>query len=97
MIAKFESAFTPCVEIGWRFKKSFWGNGFATEAAQACLEFGFSTLGFTTVHSLTSVHIKKSKAVLQSIGMKKLKTSIPPKSQKTIRFVYIYILQLKNH
>jgi hypothetical protein len=64
MIAKFESAFTPCVEIGWRFKKSFWGNGFATEAAQACLEFGFSTLGFTTVHSLTSVHIKKSKAVL---------------------------------
>src|SRR3954447_10226295 len=32
-IPAFESFFTPCIEIGWRYRKEFWGQGFATEAA----------------------------------------------------------------
>ena len=32
-IQKFESDFTPCVDIGWRIKKEYWGKGFATEGA----------------------------------------------------------------
>jgi RimJ/RimL family protein N-acetyltransferase len=33
----FQSFFTPCTEIGWQYKKQFWGQGFATEAAAACM------------------------------------------------------------
>ena len=72
MIANFESEFTPCVEIGWRFNKKYWGNGFATEAAKACLEYGFTQLGFDKVYSFTSTLNKKSEAVMQRIGMRKI-------------------------
>ena len=41
---QFISNFTPCIEIGWRFRREFWNRGFATEAALACLELGFQKL-----------------------------------------------------
>ena len=30
--------FSPCVEIGWRLARRFWGLGLATEGARACLD-----------------------------------------------------------
>ena len=27
------------VDLGYRFKKNFWGNGYATEAARACIKY----------------------------------------------------------
>jgi ribosomal-protein-alanine N-acetyltransferase len=68
-IPTFESYFTPCIEIGWRFKKEAWGQGFATEAAIACLRYGFETLGFDKVFSFTAVINTKSEKVMQRIGM----------------------------
>ncbi|MEK8144341.1 GNAT family N-acetyltransferase [Streptomyces sp. M10(2022)] len=32
------------VELGWTLKAERWGHGYATEAAQACLDWGFATL-----------------------------------------------------
>ncbi|MFI6401595.1 GNAT family N-acetyltransferase [Streptomyces sp. NPDC050548] len=32
------------VEIGWTLKAEAWGHGYATEAARACLEWGFANL-----------------------------------------------------
>jgi RimJ/RimL family protein N-acetyltransferase len=32
------------VDLGYRFMKKFWGKGYATEAALACIEYGFSRL-----------------------------------------------------
>ena len=69
--AKFESEFTPCIEIGWRLSKANWGQGFATEAALACLEFGFDQLDLKEVYSFTSVHNKRSEHVMKKIGMYK--------------------------
>ena len=37
--------FSPCVEVGWRLAKSYWGLGYATEAAQSAIAFGFSNSG----------------------------------------------------
>jgi len=68
-VPTFESFFTPCVEIGWRFKKSAWGQGFATEAANACLQYGFKELQMKTIYSFTSVLNKPSERVMQKIGM----------------------------
>jgi [ribosomal protein S5]-alanine N-acetyltransferase len=65
----FESYFTPCVEIGWRLSKANWRQGFATEAAKACLGFGFDALGLSEIYSFTSVHNKRSENVMVKIGM----------------------------
>ncbi|MEV6164129.1 GNAT family N-acetyltransferase [Streptomyces sp. NPDC052052] len=32
------------VELGWTLRTDHWGRGYATEAARACLEWGFATL-----------------------------------------------------
>lgn len=32
------------VELGWTLKAEVWGRGYATEAARACAEWGFTTL-----------------------------------------------------
>jgi ribosomal-protein-alanine N-acetyltransferase len=71
-IPRFESFFTPCVEIGWRYKQSAWGKGYATEAASACLQYGFTTLGLQTVYSFTAAINLPSEKVMQKIGMAKV-------------------------
>ncbi|SRR6266496_2829557 len=71
MVPTFESFFTPCIEIGWRIKKQHWGNGYATEAAKACLYYGFKTLQFDKIYSFTSAANLKSEKVMQKIGMVK--------------------------
>ena len=60
---------TPCVEIGWRLARKFWGNGFATEAANASLAYAFNTLQLPQVYSFTSKVNKRSQAVMQRLGM----------------------------
>jgi RimJ/RimL family protein N-acetyltransferase len=37
------------IDLGYRFKKESWGKGFATEAAFASLEYGFSKLGLKRI------------------------------------------------
>ncbi|MEV7143632.1 GNAT family N-acetyltransferase [Streptomyces tauricus] len=32
------------VELGWTLRAGHWGRGYATEAARACLDWGFATL-----------------------------------------------------
>jgi RimJ/RimL family protein N-acetyltransferase len=65
----FEADFTPCVEIGWRLNKQNWGFGFASEAATACLDFGFSQLGLDEIYSFTAVPNIRSEKVMRRIGM----------------------------
>ena len=67
----FNAHFTPCIEIGWRLSKENWGQGFATEAALACLDFGFGKLQFSEIYSFTSIHNNRSEKVMQRIGMNK--------------------------
>ncbi|MCK5684258.1 GNAT family N-acetyltransferase [bacterium] len=61
--------FTPCVEIGWRLDKQYWGQGFATEAGNAALEFAFKKLLIDEVVSFTSQHNEKSKAVMERLNL----------------------------
>jgi len=61
---------TPCVEIGWRLDKEYWGKGYATEGGRACLKIAFNNLNLPEVYSFTSLSNKKSQAVMESIGMK---------------------------
>jgi [ribosomal protein S5]-alanine N-acetyltransferase len=69
MIPNFEHYFTPCVEIGWRIMSSEWKRGYATEAAAACLLFGFSKLDLKKIYSFTSIRNLASQRVMQKIGL----------------------------
>src|SRR4029079_15483841 len=51
-IPSFDASFTPCVEIGWRLARPWWGQGLATEGARAALAYGFERLGLTGIASL---------------------------------------------
>ena len=68
-IPRFESHFTPCVEIGWRLDKAFWGKGYATEAALAVLAMAFGPLGLREVVSFTSPLNQRSVAVMKRLKM----------------------------
>lgn len=61
--------FTPAVEIGWRFDPAYWGHGYATEAARACLAFGFRKLDLSEIVALTVPANHRSRAVMERLGM----------------------------
>ena len=65
----FDAPFMPCVEIGWRLARKYWGNGYATEAALGALAFGFCELGLHEVVSFTVAANVKSRRVMERIGM----------------------------
>jgi RimJ/RimL family protein N-acetyltransferase len=62
--------FSPCVEIGWRLRRTAWGNGYATEGAKRCLRMGFERLGLSEIVSFTTVTNLPSVAVMKRIGMR---------------------------
>jgi RimJ/RimL family protein N-acetyltransferase len=68
-IPNFTAHFTPCVEIGWRLPAHYWGQGYATEAAQAALAFGFETLGLHEIVSMTATDNQRSRRVMERLGM----------------------------
>ena len=64
-----EPGFMPGVEIGWRLARDAWGRGYATEAARAVLAFAFDELGLAEVISFTTVENRRSRRVMERIGM----------------------------
>jgi RimJ/RimL family protein N-acetyltransferase len=68
-VPRFEAHFTPCVEIGWRLAFDFWGQGYATEAARAALEFGFESLRLDEIASFTVPTNLRSRRVMEPLGM----------------------------
>jgi RimJ/RimL family protein N-acetyltransferase len=69
MVPRFESWFTPCVEIGWRLGQSHWNQGFATEGAKAVLEYAFGPLGLREVVSFTVPGNLPSRRVMEKLGL----------------------------
>ena len=62
----------PVLEIGWRLQRSAWGRGYATEAAAAALRFAFDELGRQEVVSFTVVGNRRSRQVMERLGMQYL-------------------------
>jgi len=68
-VPSFEAHFTPAVEVGWRLARPAWGRGYATEAGAAALEFAIAELDLGEVVSFTSVANRRSRAVMERLGM----------------------------
>ncbi len=59
----------PHNDIGWRLNRAAWGNGYATEAAEAALEDVFRRIGLTEVLSYTSATNRRSQAVMKRLNL----------------------------
>lgn len=68
----YETKFTPATDIGWRLKKSSWGNGYATEGAKRCLDFGFNEIKLKRIIATCTLDNSNSENVMKKIGMEKV-------------------------
>jgi RimJ/RimL family protein N-acetyltransferase len=57
------------LEVGWRLAHAYWGQGYATEAATAWLDYAFDRLGRDQVISITDPPNLRSLAVMHRLGM----------------------------
>lgn len=59
-------------EVGYLLRKEFWHQGYATEAAVACREYAFQTLGFDEVYAIIrDTNLASQKVALRN-GMKQV-------------------------
>ena len=59
----------PEVELAYRFGRDFWGRRYATEAAGACLLYGFERLGLERIIAITSPDHIASRRVMEKNGL----------------------------
>jgi RimJ/RimL family protein N-acetyltransferase len=57
------------VELGYRLRRSAWGQGYATEGAQALIRKGFTESGVHRVTANTYEHNSASRRVMEKAGM----------------------------
>jgi RimJ/RimL family protein N-acetyltransferase len=56
-------------EVAYLLSKTWWGNGLATEAARAALQFGFSKLGFEQTIAVAHPENRASIHDMEKLGM----------------------------
>lgn len=56
------------VELIYALGRDWWGRGFATEAATACLRYGFEVLDFTEIEALAFPENEPSIHVMHKLG-----------------------------
>lgn len=66
---KFDSHFTPAVEIGWRLAHRFWNLGYATEGATAVVSWAFDNCEINEIVSFSSILNLSSRRVMEKIGL----------------------------
>ena len=80
------------LEIGYLFQKAHWHKGYATEAAAACKEYAFSTLGASRVYStIRDTHTASQRVAVRN-GMR-----VVDRARKNFRHVdmdfYLYCVE----
>jgi len=56
--------------LGYRFIKRYWGNGYATEAAKAAVQYGFQTVSLSDIYAVAMPENVASRKVLEKCGLK---------------------------
>jgi RimJ/RimL family protein N-acetyltransferase len=64
-----EAWYPDTLEVGWRLARTYWGHGYATEAAAHWLAYGFTELRLPKINSVTDTPNERSIAVMRRLGM----------------------------
>jgi RimJ/RimL family protein N-acetyltransferase len=67
-VPRFEAAFMPCVEVGWRLRREYWGRSIAWQGAQHALSYGFEVLRLPQIVSFTAVGNLRSRRLMERLG-----------------------------
>lgn len=59
------------IEAGWRLASAYWGQGYAREAASACLDWAFETLGVPRIVAITVAANTRSWGLMERLGMRR--------------------------
>lgn len=57
------------IELGYRFAEEYWGNGFATEGAIACINYAFTNLNLKRIISIIDPKNIASARVAEKAGL----------------------------
>jgi RimJ/RimL family protein N-acetyltransferase len=66
----------PAVEVGWRLASRAWGQGFATEAARAAVDWAWTALDVPQLISLIHPDNASSMRVAERLGMRRLREEV---------------------
>jgi RimJ/RimL family protein N-acetyltransferase len=77
-IPNFLPELLPAVEVGWRLGMRFWGQGYATEAGAAWVDYGLGELGLARIVSICQPENEASFAVMMRIGMRLERRTVDP-------------------
>lgn len=58
-------------DLGYRFARKNWGKGYATEAAQASVKYGFETMGLAEIFAIADTQNKASVRILEKTGFER--------------------------
>ncbi|MCC5618481.1 GNAT family N-acetyltransferase [Nostoc sp. CHAB 5836] len=61
---------TQDYEVGWHLRRASWGQGYATEAGQVMLNYGFSVLNLPVIYAVVKPENHASIRVTERLGMK---------------------------
>lgn len=79
----------PDVDVGYAFLPAFWGQGFAQEAAAACLRYGHEVLGLQRILAITGPDNLPSQRVLLGLGMQlEQRCTLAGESRETLVYAW---------
>ncbi len=87
---------TNFYDIGYRLLPKYWGKGYATESAKACLNYAFSTLNLNTIYGITEKENAASHAVLLKIGLNYIEDFYHDAEQMTLRWYALNKTEYQN-
>ena len=64
------------VDLGYRFRKKFWGKGYATEGGLVCIAYGFNQLNLRRIVARALPRNLPSIRVLEKCGMKYIQEEV---------------------
>ena len=62
----------PEIEVGYRFLKEHWGQGYATESARASIAYGFGEVGLERIVAVALESNVASRRVLEKCGLREI-------------------------
>jgi RimJ/RimL family protein N-acetyltransferase len=66
-IPSFEASFMPCIEVGWRLRREYWGQGIAYQGTLQALDYGFRILKLPEIVSFTAAVNVRSRRLMERL------------------------------